>query len=159
MCIHKLCCGLISEQPLSKVFEWEMTWPNHVPVLSAGNLRHVDHFTSFLNILLDFLTCPHPAPSPWFPRHTISNFKYLHHLHQVCAESYAVGHMDECSMIVVIQTDLCWALTALSITRMTSLTWSLVAYFVPQIAFALSLNSNRQTEIEHIGRLTAWVGL
>jgi len=33
------------------------------------------------------------------------NFKYLNHVDKVCAESYAVGYMDECGMTVIVQTD------------------------------------------------------
>jgi hypothetical protein len=43
-------------------------------------------------------------------------------MHQAGVESYAVGRMNECSMTVIIQTDLYRALTAPSITRITSLT-------------------------------------
>ena len=35
----------------------------------------------------------------------ISNFEYLNNVHQVCAESYAVGYVDKCSMTDVIQAD------------------------------------------------------
>ena len=33
----------------------------------AGNLQHVDPTTGFEYMWLDFLTFPHPAPSPQFP--------------------------------------------------------------------------------------------
>jgi len=79
-------------------------------------------------------------------------------VHQVCAEYYAVGWVDECSIMVVIPTDSYWALTSLSMTCMTSLTYILWVYFITDMAFALSLNSNWQIEIECIGRLTDWFG-
>jgi len=66
--------------------------------------------------------------------------------------------MDECSMMVVIQIDLSGALTALSMTRMTSLTQILLAHFVTNIAFTLSLNSHLQNETERFGHLTARFG-
>jgi hypothetical protein len=43
-------------------------------------------------------------------------------MHQVCAESYAVGYMDEYGMTVVVQIDSACELAALTLTRMTSLT-------------------------------------
>jgi len=79
-------------------------------------------------------------------------------VHQVCAASYAGGYMDEFSMMVVVQIDSGCALTILSITRMTSLTQILLANFVTNIAFALSLNSHMQKETEHLGRLTVRFG-
>jgi len=122
ICIQDLCYLSMSDQPLSTSSEWEMMWPHHIPALSASNLRHIEHFTSLCQIELNYLTFPHPAPPPQFPRRTISNVKYLNHVHQVCAESCAIGCMDECSMTVVIQTDSYQALTALCMTLMTSLT-------------------------------------
>jgi len=47
ICIQKPCGLWISDQPLSTWAEWEMMWPYHIPALSAANLWHVDHFTSF----------------------------------------------------------------------------------------------------------------
>jgi len=121
-CIQMLCGLSISVQPPSVLSEWGMKWPCHIPALLAGNLGHVDYFTSFGSIALDFLTFPHPAPSPQFPWCTISNYQYLNNVHQVSAESCVVGWMQKCSMTVVIQTDSHWATTASSITCMTSLT-------------------------------------
>jgi len=63
--------------------------------------------------------------------------------------------MDEISMTVIIQPDLYSALHALAMTGMTSVTGRLFVYFVTNIAFAFSLNSYWQTEIELIGCLTA----
>ena len=51
-------------------------------------------------------------------------------MHQVCAESYAVGCMDEWGMTVIIQTDSYSALTYPSMSSMTSLTKILLVYFV-----------------------------
>ena len=79
-------------------------------------------------------------------------------MHQVCAVSYAVGYMDGFSMTVVIQINSSYALTALSMTRMTSLTYVLLAYFVTNFAFALSLNSHMQKETELLGHLTVRFG-
>jgi hypothetical protein len=70
-------------------------------------------------------------------------------------ESNAVGYMDECSMTVVVQIDSSCALTALSMTRMTSLS---LIHFVNNIAFALSLNSHFPTETECLGCLTVQFG-
>jgi len=63
-----------------------------------------------LLLLLDFRDVPE------------SNFSYLNHVHQVGVESYAVGCLDECSITVIIQTDLRWARTATPMTRMALLT-------------------------------------
>jgi len=158
MCIQKLCGPWITDQPSSTLSEWWRTWPHHVPVLSGGRLWHVDLFNSFWSILPNFNFFPQPAPSPRFPRGIISNVKYLNYVHQVCAENSAVGGMDECSMAVVIQTDSYWALTAPSMTRMTSLTYILLVNFVTNLVFAFLLNSNWHKEIKYIGCLTAWFG-
>jgi hypothetical protein len=79
-------------------------------------------------------------------------------VHQVCAESYAVGYMHECSMTVVIQIHSSCTQTALSMPRMTSLTYILLAHYVTNIAFALSLNSHLQNETECFGRLAVRFG-
>jgi hypothetical protein len=50
-----------------------------------------------------------------------------------------------------------WGLTALSMTRMTSLTWILFVDFVTNIAFALSTNSHLRKETDRIGSHPAWV--
>jgi len=49
--------------------------------------------------------------------------------------------MDECSMTVIIQTDSYWSLTALSRTRMTTLTQILLVYFVSNIALLSHLKA------------------
>jgi hypothetical protein len=56
--------------------------------------------------------------------------------------------MDECSMTVVIQIDWSRVLTALSMTRITSLTKILLPHFVTNIAFASSLNSHLEKETD-----------
>jgi hypothetical protein len=63
--------------------------------------------------------------------------------------------MDEYGMMVVVQINSSCTLTALPMTHMTSLTKILVAHFVTNIAFALSLNRNLQNKIECDGRHTA----
>jgi hypothetical protein len=78
---------------------------------------------------------------------------------QVFAESYAVGYIDEYGMTVVILIDVSCALTALPMTRMTSLIEILIAHFITNIAIGLSLNSHLQNKIECDGRLTARFGL
>jgi len=77
---------------------------------------------------------------------------------QVCAESYAVGYMDEYGMTAVVYIDSSCALTALPMTRMTSLTEILLAHFVTNIAFALSLKSHLQNQTERDGHLTTRFG-
>jgi hypothetical protein len=84
--------------------------------------------------------------------------KYFNHVHPVRAESYAVGYLDELSMTVVVQIDSSCALTALSMTRMTSLTYILSAHCVKNIGFALSLNSALLKETERFGSLTVRFG-
>jgi hypothetical protein len=66
--------------------------------------------------------------------------------------------MDEYGMTVVVQIDSSCTLTALSMTTMTSLTYILLAHFVTNIGFALSLNSHLQNKTERDGRLTARFG-
>jgi len=76
-------------------------------------------------------------------------------VHEVSAESYAVEYMDEYGMTVLIETDSSRALTAPSMTRMTSLTEIWLVYFITNLGFALSLNSHPQIEIECFGRFSA----
>jgi hypothetical protein len=57
-------------------------------------------------------------------------------------------------MTVAIQIDSSCSLTALSMIRMTSLTYILLAHSITNIAFALSINSNLQKETECVGRPT-----
>jgi hypothetical protein len=73
-------------------------------------------------------------------------------------ESYAVGHMDECSITVVIQTESYPALTALPITRMTSLSYIILVYFVSNFVGFFPLNRNRIGTMQFIGRHAAQCG-
>jgi hypothetical protein len=158
VCIQEFCYLTIVDQLLSTLSEWDITWPYNIPPLSAGNWWHVDHFTSFWKIKLDVLTIPYPAPSPRFPWRTTSNCKYLNHVHQVCAESYEVGYMDEYGMTAVVQMNSSCALTALPTTPMTSLTWNLLGDFVTNIAFAWPFSSHLQNKTEHDGHLKTRFG-
>jgi hypothetical protein len=156
-CIQEFCYLSIFDQGLSTLSEWKMTW-YHIPALSAGNWRHVAHFTIFWQISLNFLTIPYPAPSPRFPWRTTRNFKYPNHVHQICVESYVVGYINVYGMTVVVQIDSSCTLTALPMTCMTSLTSILLAYFVINIAFALWHNSHLQNKIKCDGCLKARFG-
>jgi hypothetical protein len=66
--------------------------------------------------------------------------------------------MYEYGMTVVVQIDLPCALTTLPMTHMTSLTLILLAHFVSNITFALSVNSQLQNKIKCDRRLTARFG-
>jgi hypothetical protein len=142
VCIQQFCYLSIIDPLRSTLSEWEMMWPYHIPALSAGNWWHVDHFTSFSQIWLGFLTIPYPAPALRFRWRSTSNFKFRNDVHQVSPDRYAVEYMDAYGMTVVVQIDWSCALTARSMTRMTSVTQILIAHFVTTIAVALSLNSN-----------------
>jgi len=61
-------------------------------------------------------------------------------------------------MMVVFQINSSCVLTALSMTLMTSLTEILLAHFVTNDAFALSLNSHLQNGTEPFGRLAVQFG-
>ena len=74
-------------------------------------------------------------------------------------ESYAVGVMDECSMMVIIHTDLHCVLTAPSMTRTTSLTPISLVNFLSDLMFAFSLKTNRQDDIKFISHLSTWLGV
>jgi hypothetical protein len=63
--------------------------------------------------------------------------------------------MDEYDITVVVQIDSSGELTTPTLTRLTALTYILLAHFVTNIAFALSLNSHLQNEIKRDGRLRA----
>jgi len=73
---------------------------------------------------------PYPAPSPRFPRPARINCQKLDPGRQVWAEGYEVGYIDQCSIMVTIYPNLHWALTASSITLLTSLTYILFVNFV-----------------------------
>jgi hypothetical protein len=159
ICIQKLWGLTISYPPQSTLPEWKMTWPCHIPVLLAGNVRQVDYFTSCWLIYLDFIHFGNPAPSPQFLCHTITNCKYLNHAHLASEECYGVGCMYKCSIMVVIQTDWYCAWSAQSTTCMRSHTSTLLLNFVTTIMFPFSLECKRQSEIAFTGRLTAWFGI
>jgi len=144
--------------PSATLSEWQMTYPCHIPAISVSNLWHVDLSSSFRTWQPNFLTCSHPAPSPQFPWPIISNVMNLDHVHQCCAESYAVGCMNECSMMIVMQRDLYWALNSPSMAHMISLTYILLRNFITTIVLAFSHNSNRQTDIEYSGLHTSRFG-
>ena len=61
-------------------------------------------------------------------------------------------------MTVVVQIDSSCELTALTLTRMKSLTEIFLAHFVANIAFALSLSSHLQNTIERDGCFKARFG-
>jgi len=136
VCIQEFCYLTISDQLLSKLSEWEMMWPYLIPTLSASNSRQVDPITIFWEILLDFITFPHPAPFFRFAWCFITSFKYLHNVYEVGVESHEGGYMDESGITVIIQTDLLSALTAHSMTSITSLTYISFVFIVTIIALA-----------------------
>jgi len=158
-CIQKLCGLSISDPLLQMLSEQWMTQRCHIPAHSAGTLPHVDSSTNPCLIHPNFLTFPYPAPSPQFPWLTIGNFLNLDNVHQVWAQSYAVGCMDECSMLLVIHTDSHYALTTPSMTHITSLTLLLEVNFVSNLVFAFSLNHNRQDNIKLIDCQSTWFGI
>jgi len=47
VCIQEFCCLSFSDQLLSTLCEWEMTWPYHIPAHSASNSWYIHHFTGF----------------------------------------------------------------------------------------------------------------
>jgi len=124
-----------------------MTLAHHVTVLSAGHLQHIDLSISYCYIWPDFLTVPYPAPSVWFPGCAMSIFPNLHYVHQAWVESYAVGGIDECSMTVIIHPGSHCALTATSVSPMTSLIEILLVNVISILVFAFSLNRNSQDNI------------
>jgi len=120
--IQKLQSVTLSDPPLDTLPEWYMTSAYHVTAHSASNSPHVDPYNSFRYVWPCFLTVPHAAHLPRSPWPTIYNFQNLVHVEQVCADSYTFGCMNQCSMPVVIHPGSHCALTAPSITPMTSLT-------------------------------------
>jgi len=131
---------------------------NHIPALSEGNLGHVDLSTSCWYMQPSFLTFTHAASSLQLLWCTISKFQYLNYASQVWSESYAAGHIDESSTIVIIRTGSHSRLTAPSMTQMTSLTYILLVQFVSNWICGFSLNSNRQHDIKFIHCLSPWFG-
>ena len=73
-------------------------------------------------------------------------------MYQVCAASDAVGMMIICGMMVIIHSALYCALTAASMTRMTSLTYILLVCFICNFVLTVSLNGDGQDDIMFIGR-------
>jgi hypothetical protein len=61
-------------------------------------------------------------------------------------------------MTVVVQIESSWPLNAWSMTRMKSLRYILLAHFVTNIAFALSLKSHMQKDSQRCGCLTVRFG-
>jgi hypothetical protein len=95
---------------------------HHASTLSAGSLRHDNLCTSFRHLYPDVLTIPYAAHSLRFPGRTISNFQFLDHVQQVPAKRYAVRCMDTYSLSTVICPSFAFALTAASMSHMTSVT-------------------------------------
>jgi len=62
------------------------------------------------------------SSSAWFQWCTISNVQNLDLVHQAGAESYSVQSTEQCAMMVAVHPGSDYASTALSLTRMTSLT-------------------------------------
>ena len=73
--------------------------------------------------------------------------------------SDVAGFVDECYMMVVIPTDLGYALTIPSMTRMPSLTNILLVNFVFNIDCAFSLRCRRNDNIMLIDRQSTWFGV
>jgi len=125
--------------------------PYHVPADLACNEQHPYLYTRFGYIYSDFLTFPYQANSQRFPWPNIRNLQNLDHVHQVCAERYAVPCMIICTMTIVIQLASHWVLTSASMTRMTSLTYILLVSFISNLVFIVWLTSNGQDNIRFIG--------
>jgi len=109
-------------------------------------------------LLINIARIPHLSWSGSFSSISMTyhkQFSNLNHVHQVCAESYAVGRMDECSMTVIIQTDSYCALTTSSLTRMASLTQIVSVDFITNLYCAFPLNCNRTGAMEYIAHLAA----
>jgi len=77
----------------------------------------------------------------------MSNFHNAHYVHPVSTRSNVVGCMDECNIMVVIHTDSRCAITAPSMTRMSSLAETLLVNFIFSLDCALSLIRKRQDDI------------
>jgi len=60
--------------------------------------------------------------------------------------------MDECTTMVVMHTGSYGAVTAPSITCMTSHTYKMLVHFITNLVFASALNSNREDDNGCIGR-------
>ena len=71
-------------------------------------------------------------------------------MHHVWAEGDTGECMDKGNMMVVIHTDLCYALTAPSMTWMTLLSQILLLHFVSNLHCAFSLSHARQVDISQI---------
>jgi len=71
-------------------------------------------------------------------------------------ESDAIGYLDEYCMMVIMQTDSYSAMTASSLTGMTSQIKILFVNSVTNLVFAFSLNHNQLNNIDFIGHLTVW---
>jgi hypothetical protein len=68
---------------------------------------------------------PHACSSSFFLNFhdiTYTIINHRNHVHQVRAQHYTVGSVDKYHIMVIMQTDWYWALTAPSIACMTSLT-------------------------------------
>jgi len=133
----------------------------HVAVLSASNQPHVNPYASFWYLLPDLLTFPHPAHSPRFPWPTISNFQHLDHVHQVCAESFAVECMIVCTMTVVIHPASHCAATSVSNGSGLSLqVWVRVGTEpAPDLRYGLGINPNCRFGYGSVeNSLLVWVG-
>lgn len=131
-----------------------MRYSYEIPVLWAGNTRHVDSSPIFQLIMTDFLTFLDPSPFPWSTRPIISIFKIPNNVHQVCTESYAVGLIDEYIMMVNNHTDLCCTRTTPSITHMTSPIQLLLVNSATNLGFAFSLYRNRKVNIKFVSSLS-----
>jgi hypothetical protein len=65
---------------------------------------------------------------------------------------YIVGCIDQCSLLAVICPSFVCALTAASMSRMTSLNETLLVNFVSNLGFALSFICNRPHHIQIVVR-------
>jgi hypothetical protein len=74
-------------------------------------------------------------------------------------ESNVVGCMDECNIMVVIHTDLRCAMTAPSMTHMSSLSETLLVYCIFSLDCALSHIRKRQDAIFWISCLATVFGV
>jgi len=73
--------------------------------------------------------------------------------------SNVVGCMNEWNMMVVIHPDLRRATTPPSITRMSSLSQTLLVNFIFSLDWAFSLIHKRQDHIVLIGCQSTWFGV
>jgi hypothetical protein len=139
--------------------EWRLMPLPCVELVSANSLKRNIPYTIISVVLPDPHAMSFQAHFACFQSHSISYFQHVDCVWQVWDASYVVGWMHQYSMTADIDRSWNCALTALSMSRMISLTSSWLVHFLSHLGCTVFCHSNNQYCIMIVGHLLCRFGV